>query len=274
MCMYSLESQSIGLEGVVNARELGGYVMGDGRRVRRGLLFRGGNLHGITANDMRRLHDDFHIYSIFDFRTTLEVKYAPDQPIPDCRHVWLPTIDEATEKPGENSLGKDAYRNLEEFVVRNASNPMVQSVAKRLYPDLIENEYTQLQYAAFMRSIINNPGKAVYWHCSQGKDRTGLGSAYLLAALGADRDLIMQDFALSNAYYADLVDRASAEVVRMGGDDMDLSVVRSFLGVNVEYFAASLDMIDRRYGSLEAYLNVILLVDENDMQVLRQYYLE
>ena len=270
---YTFASQSIGLPSVANARELGGIVLPDGRRVRHGLLLRGGNLSVASKDDLLRLRTAFPLTHDFDFRTEAEVTIAPDPPLPGIRFVWLPAIDPDTEKPGISALPQDAYRHLDVWLIENAQDEMVQRVARRLYNDMVVNEYTQLQYAAFLQMVTAAEG-AVYWHCSQGKDRTGLAAAFLLAALGADRETIMADYEISNDYYHDITARIIQEVRARSGNDDAVAVIQTFIGVNPEYFSGALDLIDKKYGSMQNYLTNQLLLSENDMARLRDRLLE
>lgn len=270
---YTFASQSIGLPSVVNARELGGIVLPDGRRVRHGLLLRGGALSAASADDLLRLRTAFPLTHDFDFRTEAEVTMAPDPEIPGVKLVWLPAIDPETEKPGISALPQDAYRHLDVWLADHAHEEMVQRVARRLYSDMVVNEYTQLQYAAFLQMVAAADG-AVYWHCSQGKDRTGLGAAFLLAALGASRETIMEDFAISNVYYHDLVEDISEKILSSGGGQAELAVVQAFIGVNTDYFNSALDLIINRYGSLNQYLREALVLSPKDSIKLKKRLLE
>lgn len=271
---YSYDTQRVSMEGVVNARELGGYVLPDGSRIRRGLLFRGGSLFKTPDEECARIADAYHLAYVFDLRTEGEVKHAPDKPIPGCTNVWLPTIDPETEKLGNATLPKEAYSNLVPFLIRYACEPKVQDVARRMYTDMVVNEYTQLQYAAFLQMIAGLDEGAVFWHCSQGKDRTGLGAAFLLAALGADRELILQDFLISNEYYYNEVEDVKQIIVEKGYGAAEQAVIQTFIGVNVEYFIHALDLIDKEYGSLDDYVRNQLMLSDEDRIRLRARLLE
>ncbi len=267
---YSFETQKIGLESVANARELGGYILPDGRRIRRGLLLRGGMLYGASEADINRLQKEYHLVCNFDFRTKMEVMSAPDIPMPGVSYMWLPAIDEQTESLAGNSLPQEAYSDLPAWLVGNSWNTFVQEAAHRLYLDMVFNEYTQLQYAAFFQTLVNTRTGSIYWHCSQGKDRTGLASTFLLTALGADKELIMQDYRISNEFYKEDVARLFAQVKT----EEERKVILTFIGVNEEYYTEALDLIDKRFGSLMAYLEGPLCVTRDDMEVLRARYLE
>lgn len=267
---YSFETQKIGLDSIANARELGGYVLPDGRCVKHDLLLRGGLLKKASDEDIRAFTERFHLVHNFDFRTKDEVTVAPDRPIEGADHIWLPAIDEETEALAADALPHEAYRDLNNWLVANSHNEMVQRVAHHLYMDMVFNEYTQLQYAAFLQTLVNTPDGAVYWHCSQGKDRTGLASTFLLAALGADRDLILKDYRISMEFYQKEVDYYYSLVKT----EAERQVLLTFIGVNEAYYVETLDMIDRRYGSLVAYLKGPLCMTEEDFAVLRDRYLE
>ena len=146
-------------------------------------------------------------------------------------------------------------------------------MAADMYPSLIRSEYSQLQYATFLRLIIETPEGGVLWHCFQGKDRTGWGAAFLLSALGVPREVIIEDFDLSNAAYLSLVQRLCDEVEARGGGENEKEVIRAFMGVSTNNFRSTLDLIDREYGSMKDYLSEQLFVTQEDIEILRKRYL-
>lgn len=270
----SFQTQTISLQNVINARELGGILIDGHTRVKKGLLMRGGGLYMASPEDRRRLEEEFHLAKIFDFRTESEVQARPDLPIKGAENVWLPAIDPESEKQSGQILPKEAYLHLEDYIVEHSFSKAVQTIASRMYTDRVINEYTQVQYAAFMQMITSTTEGAVYWHCSQGKDRTGLGAAFLLAALGADRETIMMDYAISDEIYRGLVETLTDKVIAAGGGEEEIKVIRTFIGVYPPYFEDALDLIDREYGSLQDYLRNQLLTSDKDIEILRERYLE
>ena len=84
-----------------------------------------------------------------------------------------------------------------EILIQYAGDPHAQELARQLYPAIITDPRSQEYYGRFLRTVLEAEG-GVLWHCSQGKDRAGLASAFVLAALGADRETIVADFDLSN----------------------------------------------------------------------------
>lgn len=263
--------QSLGLTSIANLRELGGYVLPSSRKVRHGLLLRGGDLSKATDEDLAVLTGKYRMALDFDFRTEGEISRHPDR-VPDgVKFYHLPAIDPQTEKTTTQTLPSEAYRNLPAYLVANASNPFVQNLARHLYSDMVLNEYTQLQYAAFFQTILGYSGDgSIFWHCSQGKDRTGLGAAFFLSALGADRELVLSDYSLSMDYYQSDVDAVMREV----HTPEEAEVVLTFIGVNRKYFIEALDLINLHFGSMDAYLRGPLCLTDGDISTLRDRFLE
>ena len=147
-------------------------------------------------------------------------------------------------------------------------------MAADMYPSLIRSEYSQLQYAAFLRLIVETPEGGVLWHCFQGKDRTGWGAAFVLSALGVDRETIIADFDRSNDAYRELVARLNSDIIARGGGEPEMDVVQAFMGVSTKNFRRTLDLIDREFGGMMAYLQNQLLLSPEDIHLLRKRYLE
>ena len=260
-------------ERVVNVRDLGGLPVG-GRRIRSGRLLRTAHLHDATDSDVRLLAEHYRLRVIFDFRTFSEVEAQPDRPVPGAEHITLPTLDVEAERASGEAVPEDTWLDLPSHIVRLAFTPLFQQKARELYPSLVTSEFSQLQYAAFLNKILETPDGAVLWHCSQGKDRTGIGAAFLLGALGADRETIVADFDRSNDIYRPLVDRFCAEIDTLGGGEDQKDVVRAFMGVSTRNFCRTLDLIDAQWGSMDNYISSCLGLTEDDCRVLRERYLE
>lgn len=268
------KTQSIGLEGAINTRELGGYILPCGKKIKRGLLIRGANLNKLSAKDKDILINQYRLRAIIDFRMDSEVFSSPDMEIPGARYYRLPAMDRKMCEEYDGYYVKGGFKGTEDVVIRGASTPEVQKAAATMYASMVESEYTQGQYAEFFKILLAREDGAVYWHCTQGKDRTGLASAFLLAALGAERDLIMADYDISNEFYKEELLKIEKLIISCGGTDRELSVAKTFVGANAELFSESLDGLEKEYGSLIGFLHSRLSLSESDIQTLRSRYLE
>ena len=262
-------------DAIINARDPGGMTGHAGRMVRSGMLLRTAHLHDATDRDIRRLSDDYRLHRIFDFRSLGEAQFLPDREVPGATHHLLPTIDLSEERITGQAIPQEAFLDLENHIVNYSFYPEVQQMAADMYPSLIRSEYSQLQYAAFLRLIIEAPEDGgILWHCAQGKDRTGWGAAFLMFALGVERDTVIADFELSNIAYRPIVNKLNADVIARGGGEAEIAVIQAFMGVSTPNFIKTLDLIDREFGGMTEYLHTILCLSSADLHILRNRYLE
>lgn len=260
-------------DGIENARDMGGVPCADGRAVRAGSLLRSALLAPASPRDLERLAAEFDIKAVYDFRSEHETARVPDKPVPGAEYVNLPVLNTNGNlfkgmfaRPGENV---DPMAKMISFICGPASKMLVDG----FYISFVDDQFCQEQYASFFRHLIASSCPHVLWHCSQGKDRTGLAAAFLLRALGADRETIIEDFDDSNIAYAEITERVKGLVLEHGGTAEDLEVTQSLLGVNTQWFIDALDFIDTQYGGLDSYLSNQLHVTSEDIATLRAAYL-
>jgi len=269
-----LSAQSVKLEGVPNARELGGYEMIDGRHVRRGCLIRCGCLHNATDSDVAFLKS-LGVRYVFDYRTDVEQKHRPDRIIEGVEYVSLPCIDPEVVNMADTQFSRIVGKpDFLELLSDYAFTEEAKDISYNMYRNLVLSEYTQLQYSTFLNYALRDNCDSLLWHCSQGKDRTGIGSAFMLAALGAERELILEDFDLSNRYYEKQMQYVMSQISGKGGGEDEFDVVRSLLGVNTMRFSEALDEIDTHYGSMQQYLQDQLCITKEEIVLLKNKFLQ
>ena len=96
----------------------------------------------------------------------------------------------------------------------------------------------------------------------------------MLSALGVEREAIIADFDLSNTAYRSLVAKLNAEIDARGGGEKEKEVILAFMGVSTPNFIRTLDLIDREFGGMIAYLHEQLFLTHEDIQILRKRYLQ
>ena len=275
-CPSTLCSRSIAaFEGIENARDMGTLVMQNGQTVRTGMLVRSGNLSKATDGDVAVLKEKYRLTDVFDFRFEAEANAAPDRIIDGVSYTHLSTLPQAFIQGFSSSRSDTAKmdtRDMLAVLMKYAFDPKAQTMARRLYPAIVTDSTAQHYYGAFLRGVLRAEG-GVLWHCSQGKDRAGWASAFLLAALGASREIIVEDFDLSNQSYARQVEALTAKVRGKDGSDEAISFIRAMVGVSRENFETTLDLIDQRYGSLSAYIENQLGFSREEQQQLKAKYL-
>ena len=269
--------QFLPVRGIVNARDLGGYTMRDGRKVRDRMLIRAAHLAEATDTDLDYL-SALPVEKVVDFRKEDELKGKTDRTVRGEEYIALPidasgnAMAAATEKEKKKFTGRKKF-DVKKVIIFAAFNEKAQKVAGEMYPTLLFDADCQKQFAEFFRLVLATETGAVLYHCTQGKDRTGIASALLLAALGADRETIIADFDATNKVYEKDVRKYSRRVRFWGGGDKEVAVVKAFLGCNTENFIAALDRIDAEYGSLESYLKGPMDLTSDDIRLLWERYL-
>ena len=275
-CSTAPKDRTLVFDGIENARELGGLVMQDGRTIREGVLVRSGELSKASDADVALLKERFALTDVFDFRFELERSRKPDREMEGVTNTWLSTLPQAflaAFASGRADSTTVQSASLLEALASYAFHPQAQEMAQKLYPAIVTDTTSQKRYGEFLRGVLEAKGGAL-WHCSQGKDRCGWGSAFVLAALGAGRETIVEDFALSNVSYEKAVEALSAQAVQKGGGEPELAFIRAMVGVSVENFERTLEMIDAQYGSLPAYLEKALGFTAEEQQKMKEKYLK
>ena len=262
-----LKNQLIGITSAHNARQLGGYQIGN-QKIKDNLLLRTAKISELSEQDSTLLCDKYKVQCVYDFRGQEESLSAPDVIPAGARYLSL-----ALSFTGEGSESNPKFENEEQMIamlLQYAEHPAIQTMCTDMYDVIFFEEASQKVYRQFFEDLLTvNPEEgAVLWHCTQGKDRAGCASAMLLAALGADRELIMADFMLSKDYYDKITAQIKTET------DAQRMVINTLISANPEIFEASLDKVDAQYGSLKNYLTECIGVTPEMMKVLRDRYLE
>lgn len=257
---YTVAERLLPLEGGKNFRDLGGYETVDGRRVRWGRIYRSGVMSSLTANDYRYL-SQLDIAVVCDFRAASERDAEPTD--------WRAGAVE--------QLAWDYEIDTAVFVAAFADGMSETASAEAFtgFYRAMPAEFAD-RFAALFRSLESDP-QATTFHCSAGKDRTGVAAALILEALGVPREAVLADYALSDTfvdYMADIdANRASVDPEDPMAFWVNLpdEVLAPFMRSDPAYLAAALDQIEADHGSVEAYLTDVLGVD---IEQLRTLYLE
>lgn len=263
--------RAIHFEKIVNVRDLGGIATQEGLRVKKRKLLRGGRLCSATDDDVRRMREEMRLSCVVDLRTDYETGHAPDPKIEGTDYVHLPVFDENGRHWQQMvSSGSNMVRALLNFARTEDGHLLTRT----LYTSTIADTYCQQQYGRFFDCLADPRHDVVYWHCSQGKDRTGVGAALLLSALGVDRDTIVDDFDHSNDFFH-TQEAPVAEMLRNeGGQAEDFTVLHTIIGANKEAFVRGLDLIDTQFGGMDRYLVERLGVTPEKRALLKAKYLE
>lgn len=266
-------SQIIPLSGSCNTRDLGGLPGKDGKTIRHNCLLRSGALAGLTQEDKRVLTEDYGLRLIIDFRTGLEREQKPDPEMDGVRQVHNPILSEAAV--GFTRESAEAADPMESFF-RHASGLLdhPETYVEKLYRNLVQSDTACRQYGCFLDLLLGEPQETVLWHCSAGKDRAGMGTVMLLAALGVPTDVIEEDFVKTNDYLKEETEALAVKAAEWSGNDEALvRAARILNSVDRIYLTGALDSILQSYHSIENYLEKKVGLTPEKAERLRARYL-
>ena len=243
-------------EGIENVRDLGGLLRVDGRKTRPGLLLRSGRLENATDGDIRRL-EEMGLYAVVDFRDGGEIRRSPDRTVAGAKYFHLPALPDL----GQNFKPVDAP----DYTAAEIHNDF-----RRIYQMLAQSTESIEAYAAFFRILLASEGRPVLWHCTQGKDRTGVGALLLLTALGIDEETIRRDYLLTNQFTQGILDGFAA----MEEPPFPMDIAREVFLVFEENLRLYTGALEVEYGSVMNFLELALDVGPDEIETLEGYYLD
>lgn len=242
-------TRSIALSGASNFRDLGGYTGHGGRTVRWRRLFRSDHLAALTQDDIVEL-SRHGLGRVYDFRG--EAERAPLLcAMPGVAVYSLPI--EPTVVQGMTDLLATGHRLTPQDTVLLMQNT---------YRAFVHNNATA--YAEFFRLLLEEDVPMVF-HCTAGKDRTGFAAAMILLSLGVDRQVVMQDYLLTNQFFR-MPDTSSSQ--------LPTEVLQVLWRVQEEFLDAALHAVDNDYGGVQSYMETALGVGQRERERLETLYLQ
>ena len=265
-------NHSIHLNSIRNARELGGYTNTDGKTVKNGVLFCTASLNGISGEDAGLLTSVYHVEDIIDFRMPFEIKGAEDPAIDNAEYHHLNVID-LSSLPMEDMPEVDITTlDLIQMVKMSEELGMLE---ENMYIGFLMTPTGKKAFADFFHILLSaDPDRAVLWHCTSGKDRTGLAAMLLLSALGVDEETIVSDYLLTNEFNAQRIAGTGQYLKAKGYDDELIEkAVIVFDAVDERFMRTALSWLKQEYGSVTGYIRDGLNVTQEEIDQLKEKYL-
>lgn len=249
------------LQGARNFRDLGGYLTGDGARLKWGVIYRADGLHNLTGSDLVYL-TRLGIRTVVDFREQYEFERSPDR-LPDgVRHVALPIT------VGGEDVRQEIVRAIKEATDLDLSDFLV-DVGQKLV-----TEHTPV-YRTWLRELADNELAVPHvFHCSAGKDRTGFAAGLLLRILGVPFDTVLHDYEKSNVFLERFFRSVLRRVRIFSLFRRDGNVLIPMFIADPRYLETSFATIDREWGDFARYVADGLGLSTGDVDRLRARLLE
>jgi len=244
----------IDLEGAMNCRDIGGYPTSQGRRIRTNAMFRSDRLSHLTQDDLEELAS-YGIRTVVDFRTQAEANR-------DVSRLWS-TVTTHVPLP----IG-DEIAQQQEFTDRVRSGEItsvsVTDVADS-YIEMLSN--TGHQFINFLELAADVDSWPLLFHCTAGKDRTGIAAALILELCGVERELLLDDYELTNALRSDRrIAQLRPSLEKAGAD---IEAIRPALSAPRQAMEQTLAYFDAEHGGVEQFLLTRLGMNENTVSAIQ-----
>ena len=257
----------LALQGTPNFRDLGGYETTDGRFVRWGLIYRSGVLSNLTASDFAYLRQlDVHV--VCDFRTADENAVAPE--------IWIPNSGVLhVSAPIGTAGSKDVNAPMEQFLSTNPTQEQTKAWLVKTYGDFALADASEF---AKVFAQLKQDHLPLLYHCTAGKDRTGVFSALLLLTLGVPERTVLADYELTDKYMLNAMSPAATQKMLASSSPafakVPPQVTRTMMASDPDFLRGTLHKIDEKYGSFDNYRRTELGVSDADVEVLKSRLLE
>lgn len=222
-----VKSHLILLEGAHNVRDLGGYPTKDGRTTKKGVFFRADSMANLTAGDVAKLRK-LGVTLAVDLRSPEEILKKPSRlaGVDGIRYEKVPMIDDITTE----DLQGDHPMPIRELYEKNIDR-------------------SQAAFGKAFRLFLENREGASLFHCTAGKDRTGMLAMLLLELAEVPEEIIVDDYAATEDFMRDVFEQMSEEMLRMG-----MKVPESTKHSAPENIEAAMDHVRKKYGGGREYL--------------------
>jgi protein-tyrosine phosphatase len=242
------------------------------------VLLRTAKLSDSSEADLKKLVEEYNLATVLDFRSDMEITTAQDPDLEGVENLHLPIMD--MELMGERygamkeELGEDA-QNADQMTLLMAA---VKSgiINPNMYVEFLQGQAGKDGYRRMFEELLALPeGKSLLFHCTQGKDRTGVGAMLILSALGVDQDTIMADYLLTNEFNAEKIAKEQEMVKQLSEDPQEQEILLLAMdSVNEETMRNALDYLNSEYGSPMGYITQELGLTEDQIGELQNKFLE
>ncbi|KAF2690790.1 hypothetical protein K458DRAFT_355046 [Lentithecium fluviatile CBS 122367] len=240
------EPPFIPIPGITNLRDLGRLPSSP---IRPNLFYRSGALQNLPSASLTRLRDDLGVKLVLDLRSKGETARSPDPEIEGIKNAYF----ESKRVPRPIEMVK--------FIDEGGKRGYVE-----LYDEVLDI------YEESVRGVlewVRDGGGPVLFHCTAGKDRTGVLAAIFLSLAGASDETIAFDYALTRVGIEPAREFLLG-MLKVWNTEWTTETpgMAEFSSVKGDFILGMMEMMESKYGGVEGYVRG-LGFGEEDLRKIR-----
>ena len=203
------------------------------KNMNKGMLFRSDLLFHFNPKEKGLLKQN-NVKVVIDLRNKEELEQLPDTNIKAITFINNPLLSDT------NAVNQQPPKTV---TIKSLTLPDMPAAYREIVMSNKKQAWTNI-----FNILLENKEGGILFHCSAGKDRTGIVTAVILSALGIDKETIYQDYLLTNEkplYYKKLA---------LQMDPESREIFLDYFQAKVEYLDAAFDQINQEYGSVKEFL--------------------
>jgi protein-tyrosine phosphatase len=256
-----VSNRHIYFKNAVNFRDIGGLKTKDGTTVKWGKIYRSDNLSRLKNKEFDKFNS-LGIQTVFDLRTSGEIAGKQDNLPKNVKYIHTPIVKDSADVlasiKGQVIRGKITEEQSLQFM-----NDLYGSIVSENIPALRQMIKDALQSDA-----------PILYHCSAGKDRTGIVTAMILSILNVERETIIDEYLLSDYYRREKLEGIlwKAKAAKVVKPRISIGAIQNFMDVDERYINTAFNIIDTKYGGIDNYIcNQLQISDKERKLIIKKF---
>lgn len=231
-----------------------------GSKMKKKILFRCAKLSTLTDGDIKKL-EELNPHAIIDFRDPKEIQKAPD-------NLSKSLLEKSISLPISAST---LNRMVIQKKIDGDNELTYEKVMEESYKKYINNH--KHVWKEFIKILLDSNNHPVIFHCSAGKDRTGIASFLIQKLLDNSMDLIFENYLMSNKLLTSIAATAEQTTSSKKDDNQVSQIMLNTLGkVKKTYLLSAIDEIQNKFISVEKYITEELGYSKIDIKKLKKLF--
>ena len=272
--MIVIKFEKIKFKGLRNTRDVGQVYTIDGCKVKSNVLFRSGRIDKLSNKKIIEFLESYNIKTIIDLRTQTEVRESKNFTYPEVveyYHIQVLNKQFFGITHENNSMARVVLSQKHKITECGSGEEYMIS----MYESIVFDKTSQSHFKTIFDILCNDNEGAILYHCTGGKDRTGITTLFLYTLLGVSEEDILDDFASSDIFNAKYnKSRETLMKIFMPTSKRTKALLISMLYAKRVYLEKTIEKIKEKHGSVLNYLFKEIKITKEMQEKLKQKYLE